>query len=371
MGLRPGKTKGPYVGPPAGGGGVAPADAEYVVMALDPTLTDERVLTAGAGISITDGGAGGNATVAATFDRTDILEGDGQQLNNVGAESIEVQQSVPDFHDRFYTARGFWSGKQVLTSGDWQIDTVNHYLEGIAENNNDDDFRYGIEGDWDYVFKMEQGGASSAGFEIEGNAVIARIRKFGTTLWCRVTGFANQDAVVAATDPFWLRMRRFGTTIKFYHKVNDTDGWTLRATFTGVNMGDYQTARLNSADGGFVHEARLWDNSFPNDDRFVPLTDAATIATDASKGNRFSVTLGDNRTLGAPTNPGGDGNMILYRITQDGTGNRTLAYNGIFRFSTDLVSPTLSTGAGEMDYLLFIYHKNDNKWDFVGKVFGF
>jgi hypothetical protein len=54
------------------GDGGAPTDAEYVVMSLDGTLTDERVLTAGADIDIADGGAGGNATVSVetgTFSR--------------------------------------------------------------------------------------------------------------------------------------------------------------------------------------------------------------------------------------------------------------------------------------------------------------
>ena len=48
----------------AGSGG-APTDAEYVVMALNGTLTNERKLTAGSRITITDGGAGGNVTIAA------------------------------------------------------------------------------------------------------------------------------------------------------------------------------------------------------------------------------------------------------------------------------------------------------------------
>jgi hypothetical protein len=48
-----------------GGSGGAPTDAEYVVMSLNGTLTDERVLTAGSRITITDGGAGGNVTIAA------------------------------------------------------------------------------------------------------------------------------------------------------------------------------------------------------------------------------------------------------------------------------------------------------------------
>ncbi|MHA2404077.1 MAG: hypothetical protein ACXADH_13860, partial [Candidatus Kariarchaeaceae archaeon] len=56
----------------SGGGDGAPDDAEYVVMSADATLTDERVLTAGADIDIADGGAGGNATVSVstgTFSR--------------------------------------------------------------------------------------------------------------------------------------------------------------------------------------------------------------------------------------------------------------------------------------------------------------
>jgi len=42
----------------------APADAQYVVLSVDTTLSDERVLTAGTGLSLADGGAGGNATLA-------------------------------------------------------------------------------------------------------------------------------------------------------------------------------------------------------------------------------------------------------------------------------------------------------------------
>lgn len=44
----------------------APVGAQYVTLATDATLTSERVLTAGTGISITDGGAGGAVTVAST-----------------------------------------------------------------------------------------------------------------------------------------------------------------------------------------------------------------------------------------------------------------------------------------------------------------
>ncbi len=49
-----------------GGGGGAPTGASYVVLGLDAGLTAERVLTAGSGISITDGGPGTTVTIAST-----------------------------------------------------------------------------------------------------------------------------------------------------------------------------------------------------------------------------------------------------------------------------------------------------------------
>lgn len=96
----------------------------------------------------------------------------------------------------------------------------------------------------------------------------------------------------------------------------------------------------------------------------VALTDAATIATDASLGNTFTVTLGGNRTMGAPTNPV-NGQRILYRIRQDGTGSRTLGWNAAFRFSTTRPSPTLTTTINRTDYIEFIYNSTDSKWDVI------
>ena len=63
-----------------GGSGGAPTDAEYVVMSLNGTLTNERVLTAGTGISLTDGGAGSTATIANTG-VTSLGAGDGITLS--------------------------------------------------------------------------------------------------------------------------------------------------------------------------------------------------------------------------------------------------------------------------------------------------
>lgn len=81
------------------------------------------------------------------------------------------------------------------------------------------------------------------------------------------------------------------------------------------------------------------------------LTDGATIATDASLASLFTVTLGGNRTLAAPTN-GQSGQTIRYKIVQDGTGNRTLTYNAAFKFSG---SSTLTTTIAAIDMITATY----------------
>lgn len=50
-----------------GGGGGAPTGAEYVTLSTSGSLTHERVLTAGTGVSITDNGAGSTVVVASTI----------------------------------------------------------------------------------------------------------------------------------------------------------------------------------------------------------------------------------------------------------------------------------------------------------------
>ncbi len=83
----------------------------------------------------------------------------------------------------------------------------------------------------------------------------------------------------------------------------------------------------------------------------VALTDVATIAVDLAAGTNFTVTLGGNRTLGAPTNakPGMSGTIL---IKQDATGSRTLAYNTAWKpFGS---TPALSTAASAVDLLTWI-----------------
>jgi|GEM_PF-2918312 len=103
----------------------------------------------------------------------------------------------------------------------------------------------------------------------------------------------------------------------------------------------------------------------------VALTDAATITTDASQGNIFTVTLaaGQSRTLSVPTNPTA-GQKALWRVKQGGGSSLTLDVTG-FRFGTDLPSITLSATAGKTDYIGAVYNGTDSIWDVVAFVKGF
>lgn len=85
----------------------------------------------------------------------------------------------------------------------------------------------------------------------------------------------------------------------------------------------------------------------------VALTDATSIATDASASNNFTVTLGGNRTLANPTNLVA-GHVYNWVITQDATGSRTLAYGNLFKWPGG-TTPVLSTGAGAVDLISAIY----------------
>jgi hypothetical protein len=74
----------------------------------------------------------------------------------------------------------------------------------------------------------------------------------------------------------------------------------------------------------------------------TPLTYAATTAWDAGETTAATVTLTGNTTMAAPTNllPG-----RVYRLiaTQDGTGNRTLAFNAAYKFPVGTTLPLTGT----------------------------
>lgn len=88
------------------------------------------------------------------------------------------------------------------------------------------------------------------------------------------------------------------------------------------------------------------------------LTDGATITPDFSASNNFSVTLGGNRTLANPTNVVA-GQSGVIKVTQDGTGSRTLAYGSSFDFAAG-AAPVLTTTANAVDLLVYYVDTSTN-----------
>jgi hypothetical protein len=102
----------------------------------------------------------------------------------------------------------------------------------------------------------------------------------------------------------------------------------------------------------------------------VNLTDAATIAVDASLGSDFRVTIAGNRTVGAPANPA-NGQQIIFQVTQGSGGPFQLSWGTGYEFSANLPQPTLSTTAGQTDLLGFIYNAAKGTWLLAAFVNGF
>jgi len=102
----------------------------------------------------------------------------------------------------------------------------------------------------------------------------------------------------------------------------------------------------------------------------VKLTDAATIAVDASLGNDFRATNAGNPTMGTPANPT-HGHQIIFQITQGPGGSNTITWDSGYEFSVGLPQPTLSTAAGKIDLLGFVYNAGKGSWLLAAFVNGF
>lgn len=85
----------------AGGGG-APDNAEYLVLTLNATLTQERRFVAGTGLSETDGGAGGDYTLDVALAHSDLtgVTADLHHAGFVGLEDNAATPVTPNANDR-------------------------------------------------------------------------------------------------------------------------------------------------------------------------------------------------------------------------------------------------------------------------------
>lgn len=144
--------------------------------------------------------------------------------------------------------------------------------------------------------------------------------------------------------------------------VGTTTG-TVAAGDDSRITGAEQTSNKDTA-GGYAGIDATTGRVLPTKAPIVPQiqspTFASTVTIDASTGSEFRITLTGNLTLANPTNPS-DGQSILFVLTQDATGSRTLTLGSAFNVGG--LTVTLSTAANKVDHLLVHYRASASKWD--------
>lgn len=92
-------------------------------------------------------------------------------------------------------------------------------------------------------------------------------------------------------------------------------------------------------------------------------TDGATITFDKNTSDFHNVVLGGNRTLALSNMAAGD--RIVLRLTQDGTGSRTVTWFGTIKWAAGGTAPTLTTTASKADVFGFLCTSTGNYDGFV------
>lgn len=105
-------------------------------------------------------------------------------------------------------------------------------------------------------------------------------------------------------------------------------------------------------------------------ERVSTTASSATPTPNADTDDLYTITaLATAPTFGAPTGTPTNGQKLMVRIKDNGTA-RALAYNAIYRASSDLALPS-TTVINKTLYLGFIYNSADTKWDLVASMNNF
>lgn len=207
---------------------------------------------------------------------------------------------------------------------------------------------------------FQVGGVSKASISNAGTITLADAGNIaaGTTTGTKIGTATNQKLGFFNATPV---VQQTGNVLTALGALGLVASPTLTSADVGLaNVDNTSDATKNSATATLTNKTIV--QPVVRGSAVVALTDGVTIATDASLGNIFTVTLGGNRTISTPTNPT-DGQKIIYRLKQDVTGSRTITWSAVFRFGVDVPAPTLTTTASKTDYVGFIYNGTDSTWD--------
>ena len=136
-------------------------------------------------------------------------------------------------------------------------------------------------------------------------------------------------------------------------EINKLDGVT--ATTTEINYLDITTLGASEASKVLTANASgivTFNKAITAQSE--ALTSGTSVPLDISQGSVFTITLAHNISTFTWSNPAtsGDVSAFVLKVTQDGTGNRTIAFPAAVDFAGG-TAPELSTGANDVDVFVF------------------
>lgn len=247
-----------------------------------------------------------------------------------------AQSGIPEATEAQVTARqgiGYVSARRLPAGGGSADGTV---LFGSASATGGSDGDTYIETDTGTVSKKAAGSwASQVQFQLYSSVL---------TTYAGIDPTANVQSLLGATD-----YSAFKSLLTLGNVDNTSDATKNSAAATLTNK------RITA--------------------RIATLTDAATVApaTDDYDGGiltELSQTTDFLNPTGTPT----DGQKYTLRIKSTTTRSITWTNGGSgtkYRASPDVPLPSATSGSGKTDYLVFMHNAADDKWDLVGRAFGF
>lgn len=226
------------------------------------------------------------------------------------------------------------------------------------------DLRYDSDGGR-FVFEDAEGGETAVGEagSFVFDPAITGLTGGGAT---KLDGITTVGVAVGR-----MQLLRTVSKVYFYELVAGTSAENFPII---IRPGDYaaatnekywalQGAYLNALEANSLNVLGTMSHEAIRATTVNALADAATITwVVEDNGNYCTLTIGGNRTLGAPEmDPEVQAANLVLQITQDGTGNRTLAYAAAIKFAGGS-PPVLSTAAGAVDVLTLTTFDGGATW---------